>query len=48
MIFPKAHTACSQTFWWGECSSLRKSGTASERHKKPPTQLLRNASQKTK
>lgn len=30
MIFPSAHTACSQTFWWGECKSLRKSGTASE------------------
>lgn len=30
MIFPNAHTACSQTFWWGEWRSLRKSGTASE------------------
>lgn len=42
MIFPKAHTACSQTFWCGEWSSLRKSGTASERYKKTPMQLLRN------
>lgn len=42
MILPKAHTACSQTFWWGECSSLRKSGTASEKYKQNTMQLLRN------
>lgn len=46
MIFPKAHTACSQTFWWGECSSLRKSGTASEKYKQKSMQLLRNISLK--
>lgn len=46
MIFPKAHTACSQTFWWGECSSLRKSGTASEKYKQKSMQLLKNSSLK--
>lgn len=29
MMLPRAQTACSHTFWWGEWSSLRKSGTAS-------------------
>ena len=33
MMLPRAHTACSQTFWWGEWSSLRKSGTASTQRK---------------
>lgn len=29
IMFPKAHTACSQTFWCGEWRSLKKRGTAS-------------------
>lgn len=29
MMLPKAQTACSHTFWWGEWSSLRNRGTAS-------------------
>ena len=29
MMFPRAQTACSHTFWWVEWSSLRNSGTAS-------------------
>ena len=33
IMFPKAHTACSQTFWCGEWRSLRKRGTASIRKK---------------
>ena len=27
-IFPRAHTACSHTLWWGEERSLTKLGTA--------------------
>lgn len=34
IMFPRAQTACSQTFWIGECSSCRKRGTASEDKKK--------------
>jgi len=28
MILPRAHTACSQTFWCGDSSSCRNNGTA--------------------
>ena len=28
MMLPRAQTACSQTFWWGDSSSCRNKGTA--------------------
>lgn len=28
IIFPKAQTACSQTFWCGDDKSLKNKGTA--------------------
>lgn len=30
MMFPSAHTACSQTFWCSEWSSFKNKGTAPE------------------
>lgn len=28
IMLPKAHTACSQTFWWGDCNNSKNNGTA--------------------